>query len=226
MADMPVYYVSKTAPYYKAERVSFYSYPGTTAIQKQRNTEELHERFKARHKNARLLEISRYSEELLGVLLDDKSLSLSMGKKKAVIESAFYAGKVFRGGGPYTDLLSFPPRVVKKDPRLHESGKLMWFALNGWAFPSEPQCFFYDWLYINAVWEKEDLAEKICEYNAFTDAEFNPEEPACCQARSAAIFVSLCACGKIKKALLSPKKFMEEVYEIKCNKTPWGYQPQ
>ena len=65
------------------------------------------------------------------------------------------------------------------------------------------------------VWERQDLAEKICDYNAFTDIEFNPEKSINCQARSAAIFVSLCACGLIKKALRSPQEFKTVVYEEK-----------
>jgi hypothetical protein len=46
-----------------------------------------------------------------------------------------------------------------------------------------------------------ELIEKLTAYEAFTDIEFNPEKSINCQARSAALYVSLHRAGLIKSAL-------------------------
>ena len=48
-----------------------------------------------------------------------------------------------------------------------------------------------DWLYINAVFQNKELLNELIKYDAFTDIEFNPNKSFNCQARSAAIVVSL-----------------------------------
>lgn len=48
----------------------------------------------------------------------------------------------------------------------------------------------------------------------FTDIEFNPKKSLNCQARSAAIFVSLERSGLLQQALSSPAHFKEIVYNI------------
>ncbi len=212
MAERPVFFVCEARPYYKEELVQFLFNPGFAVLQKQKNIKSIHDGFKTRHRNARLLEISSKSEEPLGIQLSAFNLRIVVGGIETTVESAFQAGKVFQNGGPFSDLLSQPSYIAKKDPRLRESGNLIRFSMNGIIFPLEPKTFFYDWLYINAVWERQDLAERLCEYDAFTDIEFNPEKSINCQARSAAIFVSLCSCGEIKEALKSPQLFKEIVY--------------
>ena len=104
-------------------------------------------------------------------------------------------------------------RTAKKDPRLKESGPLIGFELNGQQFPLEPKTFFYDWLYINAVRANPTLSESLCGYNAFTDIEFNPKKSINCQARSAAIYVSLFRAGLLEKAIENADRFRAVVYE-------------
>jgi type I restriction enzyme M protein len=55
------------------------------------------------------------------------------------------------------------------------------------------------------------LSEEILEYDAFTDIEFNHEKSINCQARSAAIFVSLSRLGKLEEALKNKEEF-KKVY--------------
>lgn len=212
MAQRPVFYVSTTVPYYREELVTFQFSPGFAVVQKQKNILAIHEEFIRRHRNARPLEISSKSDNPLGIQLSAFNLCIQRSETNVTVEAAFQSSKVFRDGGPYTDLLKQPPYIAKKDSRLRESGPLIEFCYNGTVFPLEPKTFFYDWLYINAVWDNQELAEKVGMYNAFTDIEFNPEKSINCQARSAAIFVSLCATGQIKDALASPQRFKEIVY--------------
>lgn len=160
----------------------------------------------------KILEISSKSYLPLGVKLSAFNLKITIGSVITTVESAFQSAKVFERGGPYTDLLTKPSIVAKKESRLKESGTLKSFISNGTVFPLEPKTFFYDWLYIHAIAEDQVLSSEICQYSAFTDIEFNPSKSINCQARSAAIFVSLSDHGLLKKALETPESFKKTVY--------------
>ena len=212
MAERPVFSVSTQRPYYREEKVQFQYAPGFSIVQKQKNIQSIRDEFSKKHHNARVLEISSKSDISLGIQLSAFNLLVTVGNLRTSVESAFQSSKVFQNGGPYTDLLAEPSYIAKKDPRLRSSGDLKSFELNGSSFPIEPKTYFYDWLYVNAVAENTELAEKIIEYNAFSDIEFNPEKSINCQARSAAIFVSLQHQGLLSEALKNPDSFENTVY--------------
>ena len=119
--------------------------------------------------------------------------------KSIPVECVFQGGKVFAAGGPYTDLYDGSARDAKRDPRLKESGGLRSFYYEGQMVPLSPTTAFYDWLYINALLENPDLAQKLLEYDAFTDIEFNPDKSVNCQARTAAMFVALSRLGLVEQ---------------------------
>lgn len=76
-------------------------------------------------------------------------------------------------------------------------------------FPLEPKTAFYDWLYINALYEhREWLRSHILKYAGFTDIEFNPERSINCQARSCALLVTLLKNDWINDAVSSPAAFI------------------
>ena len=102
-------------------------------------------------------------------------------------------------GGPYIDLLTVSPREAKRDERLKSSGKLISFTFDEGNFPLIPKTIFYDYLYINALFENEELAKVALEYDTFTDIEFNLEKSINCQAKAAATFVSLSKMGLLDK---------------------------
>lgn len=212
MAKRPVFYRNDHIPYFTEEMVTFEFNPGFADIQKQKNIHNMHNAFAATHPEAKILEISSKSDVPLGIKLSAFNLKLNVGGLETSLESAFQSGKVFRDGGPYTELLTQPPWSAKKDPRLRESGPIQRFELNGQSFPTEPRTFFYDWLYVNAVADNEELAEELVEYDAFTDVEFNPDKSLNCQARSAAIFVSLVQANLLTHALNCPDDFKRIVY--------------
>jgi type I restriction enzyme M protein len=83
------------------------------------------------------------------------------------------------------------PRDAKRDERLRNSGALKCFDYDGQEWETEPKSMFYDWLYCKAVSLDQSLSDNIMKYDAFTDIEFNPKKSINCQARAAAIFVSL-----------------------------------
>lgn len=214
MAIRPVFCVKETQPYFAEESITFEFNPGFSATQKRKNISNIHNEFCARHHNAKILEISSKSDIFLGTQLSAFCLRVHVGNVETTVESAFQSGKVFQYGGPYIDLLTAPSIVAKKDPRLQNSGPLRSFCLDNVSFPLEPKTFFYDWLYLKALSENTDIAKELCKYNAFTDIEFNPGKSINCQARSAAIFASLCQLNMIKEVMQSPERFKQTVYGL------------
>ena len=213
MAKRPVFTVSTAQPYFVETRIDFQYFSGFALVQQQKSIGSLHQAYLLCNPNHKLLEISSKSENELGVQLSAFNLMIEPKDKKAFsVEGAFQSSKVFEFGGPYLDLRYLPPREAKKDPRLKNSGQLMRFEYSKKTFELNPTTFFYDWLYIHSLNLQPNLAEQLSDFDAFTDIAFNPEKSKNCQARSAAIYVSLFREGILEKALESKESFLEVVY--------------
>ncbi len=199
MARRPVYRVSGTAPYFVCETVEFTYNGGFAVSQKQKNIVAIHQAFGRMHPKESVLEISTKSLQSLGVELSAFRLLKDVESldSKIPVENVFQGGKVFAEGGPFSDLYGMSPREAKRDPRLRESGRLTAFYFEGERYPTEPKTAFYDWIYANALLENPDLAEALAQYDAFSDVEFNPQKSLNCQAKAAAIFVSLYRLGEL-----------------------------
>ena len=201
MANRPIYMPKNAAPYRTLYSAEFTWNSGLSASQKKKNITALHESFAAHFPDKKVLEISSKSMQEGGVELSAFNLKKfvpSLGRSLPV-EVIYHAGKVFKNGGPYTDLLEGTSREAKKDERLKNSGAIVGFRFEGRDFPLRPQTIFYDYLYVNALLENEKLAEIVLQYDGFTDIEFNPEKSVNCQAKSAALFVALSRLGLIDK---------------------------
>lgn len=219
MANRPVYVAKNTPPFVEIVNVDFKFYNGFSMKQKRLSINSLHDAFKENYPQMNILEISSKSENPLGVKISAFNLEFfhkDSGKSFSV-ESAYQAGKIFEGGGPYVDLLNKTSRKAKKDERIKNSGKLTGFKFFDEVFPLEPTTFFYDWLYINALNLNENLAEEILNFDAFTDIEFNPKKSLNCQASAAAIFVGLSRANLINDALSRKEDFLQIVYPNKSN---------
>ncbi len=216
MAKRPVYVPNKDGKLAVSEiEVEFRWFPGMAKSQKQKSIASLHEASEKRNISP-LLEISSKSDQELGVKLSAFNLFITTKKQKRTfsVESAFQGSKVFEKGGPYVDLFEKTSREAKKDIRLKESGNLLKFIFFNREFPLKPRTLFYDWLYINALHQNEELAEQVLQYAGFTDIEFNPKKSINCQAFSAALYVSLSYASLLKDALESPEVFEEIVGEV------------
>lgn len=115
-------------------------------------------------------------------------------------------------GGPFADLYQEGDTEIgqaKRDPRLRKSGQLIGFCFEGLEFPLEPKTAFYDWLYCSFLWEHREWATSPYKYAGFTDVEFNPHRSINCQARSAALFLSLMKRGDLEHAIHSPDEFIQ-----------------
>ena len=96
---------------------------------------------------------------------------------------------------------------AKTDKRLKNSGPLIKFSLNGNDWELEPKTYFYDFIYISALYRNKEVCKQLLEFNTFTDIEFNPQKSFNCQARSVAIAVSLLKNNSIEKYLSDKNLF-------------------
>jgi len=184
--------------------------PGFAPIQKKKNIAALHEA--AKHSGfSPLLEVSSKSENLLGQRLSAFSLQIETEIGKISIESAFQGSKVFKKGGPYTDIYMKNSREAKQDSRLKSSGNLIEFNFMGLKWPIVPKTSFYDWLYIKALYPHQEYLKRLYEYKGFTDIEFNPEKSINCQARSCALLLSLMKLNLLHNAMKSKDMFIKLV---------------
>lgn len=190
--------------------IHFVWHSGFSISQKQKSIECL---FTEAKKNGidNILEISTKSKEDIGRKLSAFNLTITTKKYNNVfsVESAFQGSKVFANGGPYSDILGKDSVSAKKDIRIKESGKLLGFEFFQDKFPLEPKTYFYDWLYINALNQNQELAMKIIDYQAFSDIEFNHTKSINCQAFSAAMYVTLSNNSLLDKAIKSKLDFLE-----------------
>lgn len=100
---------------------------------------------------------------------------------------------------------------------------LIGFTSSKTSWAIEPKSMFYDAIYIAALLENNHLSNRLVDYNAFTDIEFNQKivysqikGPFNCQARSCAIFVTLKNANytdnQIIELIRSPEK-MKDLYD-------------
>lgn len=210
MATRPIFLPNISEPGVIVKDIDFKWFPGMAVVQKQKSIVSLHSAAKEQGIHP-VLEISSKSKEQFGVNLSAFNLEIKtkIHKKIFSVETAFQGSKVFERGGPFVDLLEGTSRQAKKDIRLKESGNLIGFKFFGKSFPLKPRTYFYDWIYINALNQHEEIADVIESYKAFSDIEFNPQRSINCQAYSAALYVSLINTQFKNDALSSPEAFLD-----------------
>lgn len=214
MAQRPLFIPSlDSTALVQTTHVEFQWFPGLAVSQKQKSVASLHVAACSIPGIIRVLEVSSKSQDPLGVALSAFNLSFTTVRygRTVSVECAFQGSKVFEHGGPYNDILEMNSREAKKDDRLRSSGRLTGFRFFGADWGLEPQTAFYDWLYINALKKKPDLAERLLDYSAFTDIEFNPERSINCQAYSAALFTSLYKRGILHEATATREAFLRTI---------------
>ena len=208
MAKRPIFTPNfNSFPYVGTVDIEFKWHPGFAKSQLQKSITSLHTAAEQLNKISPILEISSKSTSHLGVSLSAFNLSLetSNGQRMSV-ECAYQGSKVFENGGPYHELYSVSSREAKTDDRLHNSGELVAFNFCGEDFPTEPKTAFYDWLYIIALsQQKTDIIRELEAFQGFSDIVFNPNRSINCQARAAALFVSLSKNGLMDEQIFRDK---------------------
>lgn len=212
MAERPVFVPASDDP----ELVKELFFPlkwssGFAIVQKEKNIKALREAASAVGLTP-LLEVSTKSDNKRGRHMSAFHMTVpTKGYGRIKLELAFQGSKVFERGGPFTDLYLKGEKEIgeaKRDARLKESGNLIGFDFEGFRFPLEPKTVFYDWLYITFLNDYRDWAPALYAYAGFTDVEFNPHRSINCQARSAALFVSLMKRNLVDEAVESPWTFI------------------
>lgn len=201
MAVRPVYVPKNSAPFYDVVNIEFKWNGGFAVSQKQKNIKAIHDGFMLIYPDGKPLEISSKSLVETGVKLSAFNLMKYVPelKRSVPVENVYQSGKVFANGCQYIDLLLVSPKEAKRDERLKNSGKLVKFRFECQDFPVIPQSVFYNYIYLNAVLENDELAQNLPEYSGFTDIEFNPQKSMSTQAQSAAIYVALHSLGLTEK---------------------------
>lgn len=179
------------------ELVEFQWVPGLAISQGRKSVINLHEAAISKHGIQRILEISTRSQNELGISLSAFNLQVSIAGRNYPVEAVYQASKVFQNGGPFLDLMSASALDSKKDLRLKNSGELIGFRFENQDWPLTTSPNFYDYLYIRALIENVNR-RKLLQFDAFSDIAFNQNtlnskvgKSFNCQARSAAIYVSL-----------------------------------
>lgn len=211
MATRPVFVSRETgSALVQVALVEFTWHAGMARSRKQMSIRSLHEAVRANLAGARILEVSSASESPLGEGLSAFNLTFhTRGREREIaVECAFQGAKVFESGGPFTDLMDAKPLDAKRDPRLQSSGRLIGFRFSGHDWALEPPTAFYDWVYINALNLREELAEAAMAYDTFTDIAFNPAKSINCQAGSVALYVSLRRRNLLQEALKSRDRYL------------------
>lgn len=213
MATRPAFMVSEKSIQPLEKNINFTFHSGFHITQKQRSIDELHKSILNDFPNAKILEISSKSKQDLGVQLSAFNLKYTIGDKSFSVENIFQSSKVLNTGGPYPDILNMSPKDAKRDPRIKVDLKnginLQYFLFDGIKWELNPKTAFYDWIYIKALCMNDYFNREIIKYDCFTDIEFNPKKSINCQARSAALYVSLVRHNMLQNVIESKDLFLK-----------------
>ncbi|MBR2047216.1 MAG: hypothetical protein IJ960_01325 [Oscillospiraceae bacterium] len=193
MIKRPVFLPTDIPPYVHTHIQEFLWEGDQSSIRKKANVPIFHDAFHQAYPAKKVLEISTKSDIDLGVKLSAFNLEKyvpSLGRS-VTVECIYQSSKVFLGGGPYTELLGLSSREAKLDPRIASGGRPVSFRFQGIPYPARPVTAFFTWLYVSALLEHPELSDRLLDYDAFTDIEFDPAAGINCQARAAALFTAL-----------------------------------
>lgn len=221
MATRPVFYVNEKNDFSQID-INFKWNAGFSKVQTHKNINAIHTTFLKQYPDAKILEVSSAATDPDAIKASAFNLPVRTTHGVFTVEQAFQAGKFFKENGSQNNLLNYSPQQAKQIiKKINTNDQLVGFEEFGSKFPLEPKTYFYNWIYINALTQKQNrnISEKILQYNAFTDIYFNPDKSFNCQAQACSIFVSLVRQMKLKEALKSKDNFLEHVYGIKKNGT-------
>lgn len=194
------------------EIVSFTYVKGMAFSQKVKNALSFHASIQQQFPDARILEISTKSSNELGVALSAFNLLLD-GRP---VESVYHSSKVFEDGTCYDFLIDYSPRDAKRFVRENGrgDGALKCYRYNGEDISLTPKTLFYDYIYIIALLQSPELSKALCDYDIFTDIEFNEKKGLNCQACACAIYSYMLRTGTVEKYMGSMAEF-EKIYSLR-----------
>ena len=227
MAKRPVFIPQLTGEsLVREEEIEFVFFNGFAVSQKQKSINSLHEAaVTALELSGEILEVSTKSMQKVGTELSAFNLTIaSENYGEILLEAAFQGSKVFHetGQDPYLyDLQS--GTEIKKRVGAKSDQTLTQFVFDGQIWELEPKTAFYDWLYLQALFQRDhegDITNSLKGYAAFTDIEFNPKRSINCQARSCAMFLALRHRNLLDDALSDKSSFLQVLADFNINKPP------
>lgn len=216
MAHRPVFIPLREGEHLvRMASIQFDWIPGMSISQARKRIDALHEAARRTLGIENILEVSSKSANSLGTALSAFNLRLGTPDgSMTTVESAYQGSKVFAGTGPFHDIYRMPSIDAKRDERVRTSGRIVSFRYFSEEWPTIPRSAFYDWLYVNALAQNQDLSKSVADYGCFTDIAFNPEKSFNCQARAVALCVSLQWRGALEQALQSQGAFLETLGRV------------
>lgn len=212
MASRPVFLVNDGGvELVTTSEVTFTWHAGISIARRRMSARSLQEAAQACYPKQQFLEVSRMSDDPLGMNLSAFNLRYPDSNRSAQrpVECVFQSSKIFEQGGPFRDLLDENPADAKRDERLRSSGRLIAFELDGQRWPSQPLTAFYDWIYIKALVADAECSAAVLSYTGFTDIAFNPAKSFSCQAYAVALYVALHRRDLLIRALSSQAAFLD-----------------
>ena len=226
-------FTSEDTAYYSEIPIEFTWHMGMSWQVRQRSSQSLRENILAKHPDLKIIEVSTASDDYeLGKRLSALNLTLRVESPDMTIceipvENIFQGSKLYNGDDyPHTELFHRSAKEAKRFSKEMQANKrtVIGFEYAGTEFDTFPYSAFYDWIYIMALHQHQDLAEQILNYDTFTDIHFNQKVaysssgPFNCQARALAIYVSLHRRKALDKYLQNPDQFKHEIYSELYNR--------
>jgi hypothetical protein len=204
-ATRPIFIPDPNSPSLVKEiSIQFEWFLGMARTQKQKNIQSFHV---AAKKNGftNILEISTYSEQVIGTKLSALNLLYMTLNSSGTVEELYQKSKILSENNKNSS--------AEKNINIKGSKPIgfLFENFNDWFLdPQNPSSCFYDWLYINAIQQDQNtsLAKEIFKFDAFTDIAYNPKKSLSTQARSAALYVALKKMKKIEQTK-NPDQFIK-----------------
>ena len=227
MAKRPVFIPQLTSEsLVREEEIEFVFFNGFAVSQKQKSINSLHEAaLRALELSGEILEVSTKSMQRIGTELSAFNLTItSENHGEILLEAAFQGSKVFDETGQDSFLYDLKSGAeIKKRVGAKSDQTLTQFVFDGQTWELEPKTAFYDWLYLQALFQRDqegDITNSLKRYAAFTDIEFNPKRSINCQARSCALFIALRHRNLLNEALSNRETFLQVLGDFNINKPP------
>lgn len=215
MAFRPIFVPgSERGALFREVSIQFHWHSGMAPSQKKRSVAELHSEA-AKIGYSRILEVSTKSEEEIGRRLSAFTLDVELSGITSKIECVYQASKVFEKGGPVAELTRYSPIDAKRYFKDKSLGMIKHFEFEGRRYENTPHHAFYDWLFLKALKPHGAyLSQRLQDFDAFSDIEFNPEKSINTQARSIAIIKCLILRSKIDVCADDFDFFRSMMFEI------------
>ncbi|HQJ40787.1 MAG: hypothetical protein KBA47_03105 [Caldisericia bacterium] len=222
MAKRPIFLpdIESENNFVKIINIEFQWTPGIAFSQQQKNVKSIVENAK-REYNLNILEVSSKSMDPNGKKLSAFNLALNLEKldikfdhKFITVESAYQGSKVFEDGGPYIEIYKKGSSEAKKEIATQNDSVLLAFDFFGDKWPNKPYTAFYNWLYINALNQQNNIIKTLMNFDGYSDISFNPNKSINCQAYSCALYVALFKREILQDVISDKNKFLELMKKI------------